>query len=135
MVLVLGLKQHWAQAPDPIILGSGIWRWERPGLEEFLANGKIELQATPCLAHLRGQGRPCLFLECSHRFPGCELNQKGGGPFPPDRRHFSVPFPEGPARSFQPGIKTCKGSKQGRLLELLAECGASREGAHILSQC
>lgn len=54
VVLVLGLKQHWAQAPDPIILGSGIWTWERPGLEEFLANGKIELQATPCLAHLRG---------------------------------------------------------------------------------
>lgn len=43
VVLVLELKQHWAQAPAPIILGSGIWSWERPGLEEFLANGKMEL--------------------------------------------------------------------------------------------
>lgn len=33
VVLVLELKQHWAQAQDPIILSSGIWelREDRPG--------------------------------------------------------------------------------------------------------
>lgn len=95
VVLVWGLKQHWTQAPAPIILGSGTWSWERPGLEEFLANGKMEAWATPCLAHLRGQGRPCIFLEHRHRFPGCELNTRGGGPFPPHQGHSSVPCSEG----------------------------------------
>jgi hypothetical protein len=47
VVLVLGLKQHWAQAQAPIILGSGIWNWERPGLETLLANGKMELRLLP----------------------------------------------------------------------------------------
>ena len=47
VVLVLGLKQHWPQAPAPIILGSGIWSRERPGLEEFLANGKTNRGLLP----------------------------------------------------------------------------------------
>lgn len=100
VVLVLELKQHWAQAPAPIILGSGIRSWERPGLDEFLANGKMELWATPCLAHLRGRGRPCLFLECSHRLPGYELNQKGGGPFPTSSQTLSCSFPRGACQVF-----------------------------------
>ena len=117
VVLVWGLKQHWTQAPAPIILGSGTWSWERPGLEEFLANGKMEAWATPCLAHLRGQGRPCIFLEHSHRFPGCELSTKGGGPFPPHLGHSSVPCPEGLPGLFQPVTKSCcKGGEQGSFL-------------------
>ena len=117
VVLVWGLKQHWTQAPAPIILGSGTWSWERPGLEEFLANGKMEAWATPCLAHLRGQGRPCIFLELSHRFPGCELSTKGGGPFPPHLGHSSVPCLEGLPGLFQPVTKSCcKGGEQGSFL-------------------
>lgn len=50
-------------------------------MEEFLANGKMELWAPPCVAHLRGWGRPCFFLECSHGFPGCELSNSGWGSF------------------------------------------------------
>lgn len=37
VVLVLELKQYWALAQAPIILCSGIWSWERPGLEVFLS--------------------------------------------------------------------------------------------------
>lgn len=76
-----GAEAALGSGPAPIILGSRIWGWERSGMEEFLANGKMELWAPPCIAYLRGWGRPCFFLECSHGFPGCELSNSGWGSF------------------------------------------------------
>lgn len=58
VVLVLGLKQHWARASDTIILGSGIWSWERPGLEGFSANGKKGAAGSSLLSSSQGTGRP-----------------------------------------------------------------------------